>query len=228
MHTKPIIYIFIGPPGSGKGTLATRCNHALGIPVLATGNVCRQHISKGTPLGKELARITEKGELASDDLILEIVTDWLSAHVDGAAELIFDGFPRTQAQAQLFTSYLKKSKVSCIVKPIVFDVSHEVLLARLTRRTICTNNACQAPYSPAHAPQTEGICDYCGSVLAKRADDDHDVVLRRIAVYEQHAQKMIAVFDDQLERLNVDVMSIDQVYDAFLHIRAAVIEGVRG
>lgn len=215
------LYIFLGAPGSGKGSLAARCVQEMGWYQLSTGNLCRYHISAKTPQGLEMDLAIKSGKLVSDDLITGMVLDWLSRD-NGKQPLILDGFPRTLAQAQALDAYLKNQTAKlyrCIV--VNFDIQDSVVIDRVGARCVCSNKACQAVYSclatSTCKPQRDMVCDLCGSSLVRRVDDTRETIQERLAVYKQHAEKLLNFYHAK----NLPVITLDAsttavvVYQAF-------------
>jgi adenylate kinase len=184
------LYIFMGPPGSGKGTVARECVRRLGYASLSTGNLCREHIGNKTEIGKEIDLIVKSGKLISDELVTLLVGEWLSGTVDRYQKIILDGYPRTEQQVVLFFNLLR-ARYPCIkARVIKFDVGDETAVGRLSNRLICQNNACQAVYSRVQSygcvPIRVGVCDVCASPLTQRLDDKPEVIRDRLIVYRQH------------------------------------------
>ncbi len=172
--------IFLGPPGSGKGTQAKVICKKLGILHLSTGDLLREGVKNGTELGKKAKKYMEAGELVPDDLIVSLIEEKLAS---GALNngYILDGFPRTVPQAKALRDMLKRNN-SFIDKAILLDVSNEEVIKRLSGRFFCPT--CNAGYNyPAQMPKREGICDNDGTKLQRRPDDEEDVVKNRLDVY---------------------------------------------
>jgi len=172
--------IFLGPPGSGKGTQAKIICKELGILHLSTGDLLREGVKNGTALGLKAKKYMEAGELVPDDLIVGLIEEKLAS---GALDngYILDGFPRTVPQAEALRDMLKKND-SSIDKAILLDVSNDEVIKRLSGRFFCPT--CNAGYNyPAQMPKKEGICDHDGTKLQRRPDDEEDVVKNRLDVY---------------------------------------------
>jgi len=179
--------IFLGPPGAGKGTQAKHIARSCGIPHLSTGDMFRDAVSRGTELGKSVQPIMERGELVPDDLVMKLVEERLS-RADCARGFVFDGFPRTLAQASQLDHILESRGFG---KPLVIDftVSEPVLLRRLSGRWTCSvggeiYNIYDAP------PKQPGICDLDGGKLVQRADDRPEVVKERLVAYERQTKPL--------------------------------------
>lgn len=189
------LYIFIGPPGSGKGSLADLCVRELAWRQLSTGNVCRHHISRQTEIGKQIDFAIKSGKLVSDSLIVSMVADWFDEYLTRCPAVILDGFPRTVPQAQAFTALLNNQFGAMRAQVIQLDISDEGVVQRLCSRFICENNECQAVYSlapdSALAPKKAEICDVCSGRLARRKDDDEATVRERLAGYHRHERALV-------------------------------------
>ena len=179
--------IFLGPPGSGKGTQAKELARQYGVPHLSTGDMLREHVSKGTPLGLKAKPIMERGELVPDDLIMRMVEERL-ARPDSANGFIFDGFPRTIPQAQQLDAILERRGFG---KPLVveFRVNPEVLLHRLSGRWTCSVGG-ETYNVHERAPKVPGICDNDGGKLVQRSDDRAEVVKERLAAYDRQTKPL--------------------------------------
>lgn len=179
--------IFLGPPGAGKGTQAKLVAQWRGCPHLSTGDMLRDAIGRGTPLGKQVQPILARGELVPDDLVIRMVEERLS-RADCAGGCIFDGFPRTLPQAEKLDALLDTKGYG---KPLVVDfcVSPELLLRRLGGRWTCPvggeiYNEFDAP------PKVPGVCDKDGAKLVQRPDDRPEVVKDRLAAYERQTKPL--------------------------------------
>jgi adenylate kinase len=179
--------IFLGPPGAGKGTQSKLVAQKCGLPHLSTGDMFRDAIARGTPLGKKVQPILARGELVSDDLVMGMVEERLSQR-DCAHGFIFDGFPRTLPQAQQLDELLESNGFG---RPLVieFCVSPEKLFRRLAGRWTCTvggeiYNEFDAP------PKVPGVCDSDGGELVQRPDDRPEVVRERLAAYERQTKPL--------------------------------------
>ena len=154
--------IFLGPPGAGKGTQAKTLAQDAGVPQIATGEMLRDAVRAGTPLGREAARIMESGALVPDEVMVGLIADRLR-QPDAAPGFILDGFPRTIAQAEALNKLLKDLG-QALDAVVYFDVPHAELMRRLTGRRLCRQ--CQTAYHLASAPPARpGVCDRCGGEL---------------------------------------------------------------
>ncbi|MDE3108402.1 MAG: adenylate kinase [Acidobacteriota bacterium] len=174
--------IFLGPPGAGKGTQAKLAAQKYGLAHLSTGDMFRDAIRRGTPLGKKVQPILASGALVPDELVMGMVEERLTQS-DCARGFIFDGFPRTLPQAAQLDALLDAKGYG---NPLVieFCVSPEKLLRRLAGRWSCP--LCGTIYNEFNAPpKIAGVCDRDGAALAQRPDDRFEVVKDRLAAYER-------------------------------------------
>ncbi len=209
-------YIFLGPPGSGKGTQAERICKELDILHLSTGDVLREAVKNGTDLGKEARKYMEAGDLVPDKLIVGLIEDKLKA---GELEngFILDGFPRTVPQAVSLKEMFAKNNKR-IDKAILLDVSDEEVIKRLSGRFYCPK--CNAGYNyPAQMPKKEGICDHDGEKLLRRPDDEEDVVRNRLDVYKKQTEPIVNFYKKESILTSVEgVGSIDSIFDRLLAV----------
>ena len=192
------ICIFIGPPGSGKGSLSSLCVKQLGFVQLSTGNLCRKHIAENTSLGKEIDFATKSGKLISDRLIIDMVDQWLTEHQDSAHSIILDGFPRTVTQAEMLDTFLQEKFGDLQVYIVRVNVPDEKLIERVLGRAVCENKNCQAVYSAIEgselAPRRTMICDECSSPLQRRTDDTEQTIQDRLATYHKHENDLLSFY----------------------------------
>lgn len=216
-------YIFIGPPGSGKGTLSRLCIDSFGWVQLSTGNLCRKHIAEQTDLGKQIDFIIKSGKLINDQLITDMVDCWLNEVVETHTTLILDGFPRTIEQVKLFLQMVHDKYPQLELRFVRLLIADEMAIDRLISRYVCSNRACQAVFS-ANADSGLGskesmVCDYCGSVLCKRPDDAETQVMQtRLQVYRKHEQAMLDYLQEMhmpIEAFEAD-MPVEDMFNGFV------------
>ncbi|MHB1170758.1 MAG: adenylate kinase [Longimicrobiales bacterium] len=181
--------ILFGPPGAGKGTQGALLAERYGLYRLSTGDMLREAVRSGSELGQRAQGIMASGELVPDDLILAMVREVMVS--DTAAKgVVFDGFPRTQAQAQGLDTLLE-GLARPLTAVLVLRVEDDVIVRRLSGRRACTN--CGAVYHvETDPPEKDGICDRCGSSLVQRPDDAPETIRRRLAVYREQTQPVLA------------------------------------
>jgi len=180
--------IFLGAPGAGKGTQARRLAAGSGVPQVATGDMLREALAAGTPLGLEAKRYMEQGALVPDEVVIGLVDERLS-RPDAGAGYVLDGFPRTVVQAEALDALLRRRGQE-LDRVVFFDVSRDELVRRLTGRRVCRR--CGTAYHLASAPpKVEGHCDQCGGELYQRDDDRESTVARRLDVYQTQTAPLL-------------------------------------
>jgi adenylate kinase len=184
--------VFLGPPASGKGTAAITLSAAIGVPHVSTGQMFRAAIHKGGPVGDAAKQFIDKGQLVPDEITMQIVRLWLDEHgQDGG--FIFDGFPRTRAQAEAFDLVLREKGIA-VTAAILLDASEATILERVVGRLSCEN--CGALYhSKFVPPQRPGLCDKCGGKLSQRVDDTAETVRKRLEVYRQLTLDVVKYYE---------------------------------
>ncbi len=188
--------IFLGAPGSGKGTQAERLCGTLGLTHVATGDLFRENLKNETDLGTLAKSYMDKGILVPDEVTVAMVKDRLS-RPDIVNGVIFDGFPRNVAQANALSEMLAEmgQKINMVAYVRVAD---DELVSRLSGRLICRN--CQASYHiKFNPPKVAGVCDVCGGELYQRADDNPETVRTRLETYKEQTAPLI----DYYQRANV-------------------------
>lgn len=201
--------IFLGAPGSGKGTMAQKLTKQLNIPQISTGDIFRKNLKEETPLGLQIKGILASGQLVPDEITVAIVKDRLSQE-DCANGYILDGFPRSIVQAE------ELDKFQTIDYAINLDVDKEVVIARLAGRRSCPD--CNGTYHVSNLTD-ESVCPSCGGKLIIRADDTLETVKERLAVYEKTTFPLIEYYEKQGKLVNVDGNgNIDDVYARILEV----------
>ena len=218
-----IIYTFLGAPGSGKGTLAEQAVEKLGFLKLSTGDAIRENIAKGTELGKKCQEYSSKGQLVPDDIVTNIVKNWLDEHARENKPIILDGFPRTAKQAELLINMIKKDFSDHKLRIIELKISDDEVVKRISNRLVCSNKQCQAVYTASQfAGQEKPICLKCGAPLIRREDDREEVVRERLKVYAQTSKELIDYYKNagfKIEQIDVGSKEKDQVFQSFNAMR---------
>lgn len=183
--------VLLGAPGSGKGTQAEMITRHFGIPVTSPGAILRRERDLGTPLGIETAEVTGHGGLVPDQIIVELIEDWLRLH--GGHGFVFDGFPRTTPQAESLQSILAKHRTP-LDFAIWLEVSEETVGERILSRLQC--QSCGFTTSSTSATFAERpICPYCEGPLVRRNDDDAEVLQKRLNEYNTKTQPLAAFYE---------------------------------
>jgi adenylate kinase len=186
--------ILLGPPGAGKGTQAVELSKKVGLIHISTGDLFREALKKGTPVGLIAKGFMEKGELVPDKTVRDIVVERIE-NDDCQKGFLLDGFPRTIIQAQMLDETLiqKKIKIDLVLN---IEATKETVISRLTGRRIC--RTCGANYHVINIPPKEqGICDQCGGGLYQRDDDKEETILRRLDIYESQTKALIEYYNNQ-------------------------------
>jgi len=202
--------VIFGPPGSGKGTYASRLTQRLGIPHISTGDLVRDEIRNKTKLGKTVEKYSSSGTLVPDEIITEILTKRLGAGLSNG--FILEGYPRTVKQAKELEKIMKVDVV------VNLNVPDKVIVERLSTRLQC--KSCGAIYNERTLkPKITGKCDKCGGELFRRVDDQPEVIQERLKVYREASEPVIGFYrsrnllkDIRNEDPNVDPETVvDQI-----------------
>lgn len=182
--------VLVGPPGSGKGTQAKRLVERLGLVYIGTGDMLRDAMRRGTPLGKQIDPLMKQGLLVSDAIVNDVVAE-LFRGPNRPESFVLDGYPRTLAQAVAFDALLRQQflELDAVVN---FEISDDEVVRRISRRQICTNPACAATYHMDAAPtKVPGVCDKCGAPLTVRDDDKEETVRRRLMEFHKNTDSLL-------------------------------------
>jgi adenylate kinase len=208
--SSPVNIIFIGPPGSGKGTQASRIAERYRIPHISTGDILRAAVKAGTPLGLEVAATLAAGGLVGDDVMTGLVRARLGAP-DVAGGFLLDGFPRTAAQAAALDAMLGGAPLIAVL----IAVGDEAIVGRLGSRRVC--ESCAITQSVTEGSSEHGqSCPYCGGRLVRRPDDDPDVIRRRLATYAAFAEPLVDYYRQRPRFGSVDGLQPPQAVTAAL------------
>ena len=205
--------VFLGPPGSGKGTYSSRSAPKLGIPHISTGDLLRDAVAKKTAIGKKAEGYMKKGELVPDDIIMQIVKERLSKP-DARPGFIFDGFPRNVEQADALEGIRKVELV------INLRIPDYVIIQKILARRTCEK--CGEIYNvadirfekvnmPPVLPKKPGICDKCGGKLVSRTDETEQIIKERLDVYRKETKPLIDYYSRKKLLRNVDVIGSPEV-----------------
>ncbi len=207
--------VFLGPPGAGKGTQAKRLAQELKLKHISTGDILREAVKEGTPLGKKAKEYMDRGELVPDELIIALIEEV----VPDSGGVILDGFPRTLEQAKALDAMFEKKGLS-IDKVILFDAPDDAIVERLSGRRSCPS--CGAVYHVKFNPPKENeLCDTCGTKLVQREDDREEVVRKRLEVYRKQTAPLIEYYEAKglLVRLDAskDIASVYRELESILN-----------
>ncbi|MBY8978231.1 adenylate kinase [Rhodobacteraceae bacterium NNCM2] len=197
--------ILLGPPGAGKGTQARLLVENRGMVQLSTGDMLRAAVAAGTEVGKQAKSVMDAGGLVSDDIVTGIVSDRLD-EPDVKNGVIFDGYPRTAAQAASLDDLLAEKGMT-LDAVVVMAVDDDQLVHRVSGRYTCAN--CGEGYHDTEKkPVTEGVCDKCGSTeFKRRADDNAEAVRVRLGAYHEDTAPLIAHYEAQGKIRTIDGMA---------------------
>lgn len=213
--------ILIGPQGSGKGTQSARVRSRLNLAAIATGELFRAAIKDGSNFGRQIQAVYDRGELIPDDLTVALVEerfDTLAQERAAGAPLagaLYDGFPRTEGQADALDQALMR-RGETVTAVIAIDVPRETLMARLASRRVCS--VCGRVYNAeSDPPAVAGVCDACGGAVIQRADDTPEAVTKRLDLYDVETAPLVGRYAERglLTRIDGD-RPIDDVTDAIV------------
>lgn len=202
--------IFIGPPGSGKGTQAKRLAGRFGIPHISTGDMLREAVAEGTELGRQAAPIMAAGGLVSDDLMVGIIKDRLKKG-DAARGFILDGFPRTVVQAEKLDNIVGNGQGSLRVLQLL--VPDDAIVRRIALRRTCAQ--CGAIYHlENNPPATASVCDRCGAEVIARPDDTEEAVRKRLDAFHRQTLPVATYYKSKSILREVDgIGPVDEVFE---------------
>ena len=213
--SRPLVVVFLGPPGSGKGTQSRILSETLLIPHVSTGEALREAVRANSPLGQRVCQQMNSGSFVSDAVVAEIVAERIRAD-DCSQGFILDGFPRTLSQAETLGDLLARIGFP---QPLVFNlgVDENRLEERISRRLTCS--VCQEIYnSVSHGPKISGRCDRCEGLLEARADDNKSVLQERIADFRSQTEPLVSYYrargslvdilgDRDIEAVGADILA---------------------
>lgn len=205
--------IFMGPPGSGKGTYASRLSPKLGVPHISTGDLFREHVKNRTTLGRTAKVYIDQGKLVPDEITASMLRDRISKP-DCNGGFILDGYPRTIPQAELLDAMTHIDVVLNFIWP------RDLLIEKLAARRICRKcgwiyNVADIRHGSLHLPpllpKREGICDKCGGELYQRDDDKEEVVTERLSIYDEQTRPLVEYYERKGLLKNVDLLGSPEV-----------------
>lgn len=186
--------VFLGAPGSGKGTQAKRLAESMSIPHISTGDILRQAVKDQTELGRQAAPIMASGGLVPDDLMIGLIGERLR-QPDAGSGFILDGFPRTVVQAEKLDALLSGNGNGA-VRVLHLLVPDEMIVRRIVARRSCSS--CGAIYHLENSPPAkEGVCDKCGSALVARPDDNEEAVRRRLEEFHRQTVPVVSYYQEK-------------------------------
>lgn len=202
--------IFIGPPGSGKGTQAKRLAGRFAIPHISTGDMLREAVADGTPVGQQAASIMAAGQLVPDDLMIRMIDDRL-ARPDAAKGFILDGFPRTLVQAEKLEGIVGNGKSDLRVLQLL--VPDDAIVRRITLRRTCAQ--CGAIYHLENQPPAvDSVCDRCGAEVIARPDDTEEAVRKRLESFHRQTMPVATYYKSKNILRTVDgIGPVDEVFE---------------
>lgn len=208
----------MGPPGSGKGTLSSLCVKEFGWNQVSTGNLCRSHIQRNTDIGQKMKAALDQGQLVSDEIIADMLKEWMLEQKEALQNVIFDGYPRTKKQAELLYTLLQNNLKDSELVLIRFLIDSNVLLERILARVVCSNKDCQQAYSLVKNPPKIAMqCDLCNASLIRRSDDTAETLKNRLNLYYKHEQDIVDFYKEMGLLINtIDATaSVQDVFNDF-------------
>ena len=206
------VFIFLGPPGCGKGTQTTRLSQKLDIPHVDTGSLLRKNIQDNTPFGIEAKKYIDKGQLVPIEVVQNVIKDRIKKD-DCKDGFILDGFPRSVEQADALKDILKEVtsfNLQDDALAIYFDIENEVLVQRLINRRSCPK--CGMIYNLISSPpKIMNYCDICDTQLVQRKDDNEETARLRFETYENETKPLLEYFENEgiLKEINADAPITD-------------------
>jgi adenylate kinase len=193
MKTKIIL---LGPPGAGKGTLAGKIKDIIDIAHISTGDILRENVKNETEIGLQAKEYMDAGALVPDEIVIEMVKERL-AQPDCEQGFMFDGFPRTEPQAEAL------EQITNIELILELQVPFEILAQRILGRISCSK--CGAVYNIYdNPPQEEGVCDKCGTEMVQRSDDTEETLKKRLDAFTENAQPILEFYEGKADHKVVD------------------------
>ena len=198
MGTGPKLVI-LGKQGAGKGTQCVRLARHYEIPHISSGDMFRAELKSGSEAGQRLNKFMSTGDLIPDDVVIEVMVRRLDQDGTKESGFILDGFPRTTNQAEELFKLLDPDELDMAID---LQVPTDIVLTRLAGRRVCHD--CGANYSSEHRPAVDWTCDNCGGEVIQRADDTEEAISRRLKLYEQETEPLIAWYLSRDKLVTVD------------------------
>lgn len=191
--------VILGKQGAGKGTQCVRLSRHYLIPHISSGDMFRAELRSGSEAGERLNKFMKAGELIPDDVVIQVMVHRLDTDDTTDKGFILDGFPRTTAQAEALFDYLDTAELDMAID---LQVPTDVVLRRLAGRRVCQD--CGHNYGLGKVPKQDGICDVCGGEVIQREDDTEEAISRRLKLYEQETEPLIAWYLTRDKLVTVD------------------------
>jgi len=203
-----LVAILLGPPGAGKGTQAKRVESEFRVPHISTGDILRDHVARGTDLGRQAREYMDRGELVPDRLIIDLIADRID-QPDAVEGFLLDGFPRTIQQAVALDELLRHMSLELDAVALI-DVEDEQLISRISGRYLCRE--CGRDTNVAGLDPLPDYCPQCGGELYQRDDDTAETVRNRLEVYRTQTAPLIEYYKGESVLRRVDGLgSVDEV-----------------
>ncbi len=190
--------VILGKQGAGKGTQSQRLAQHYGVPRISTGDIFRKAVELGSEAGVRAKKYMDAGDLVPDDVVIGVVEERLSQE-DARKGFVLDGFPRNVEQAAALDEELGRKVVDLVIE---LEVPTEIVLRRLSSRRVCLD--CGAPYSVDVPPRSDWACDVCGGRVVQREDDTETAIQRRLDIYRQETEPLVAYYLAQDKLASVD------------------------
>ncbi|HEY9754433.1 MAG TPA: adenylate kinase [Oculatellaceae cyanobacterium] len=195
--------LFLGAPGSGKGTQCKKLAENLKLAHLSSGDLLREAVALGTEAGKTAKGYMDNAQFVPDNVLIDMFRDKLKSK-ECEAGFILDGFPRNLKQAKALDEMLTEINQP-LTAVIDLQIDNKLLSERITGRRICTNKTCNAVYHISFSPaKTENVCDLCGAPLMQRSDDKAELVDKRLKDYREQTEPLVDFYDQKLLLRTVD------------------------